>query len=252
VAWCCRVGINLHIDSTRRQRRLIPEAPPDRPAAHDTAATVERRMELEVLAGGIAALSTDERRVLFELEPALSRREAVRLAVRRHRLRARLAALVEGMAAGVPVVRRLLQFRRSLSAPVKLTLAAAPFVAVGLVLGPLAMGGRPAGTPDLPAARAPLLAAIPAAVEATHSAPTPRSASPAPAPSRPPGPRSSPATHAATRTVVLDAAPAGVPVRAGRDKGSTDDEPLACTWGLVDACVARPPGVPAHTVPTLP
>src|SRR2546423_6652718 len=29
VAWCCRVGINLHIDSTRRQARLSGEALPE-------------------------------------------------------------------------------------------------------------------------------------------------------------------------------------------------------------------------------
>src|SRR3954471_7260583 len=94
VAWCCRVGINLHVDSTRRQRRLTGELP-DAAADSDTATTVERRLALEVLAGGIAELSEDEQRLLFELEPTESRREAVRLAVRRHRLRSRLAALVE-------------------------------------------------------------------------------------------------------------------------------------------------------------
>lgn len=64
-------------------------------------------------------------------------------------------------------------------------------------------------------------------------------------------PSAPPTAHAATHTVVLDAAPAGIPVEVARDKGD-DHKPLVCEWGLVNACVARPPGYPGHIVPTLP
>ena len=252
VAWCCRVGINLHIDSTRRQRRLSGPPSPEAAANDDTAATAERRVALEVLTKGIAELSDEERRLLFELEPALSRREAVRLAVRRHRLRARLATLVEGMAAGVPIVRGLVRLRRSLSAPAKLSLAAAPLVAAGLLLGPLATGGGPREAQDVsPVVEVPVLTAGRAAAERPGGAPNGQRATPASAPARPLA-RASSTAPAAVRTVVLDVAPAGVPVQAWRDKGPNGDKPLLCESGFVNACVARPPGYPSQTVPTLP
>lgn len=249
VAWCCRVGINLHIDSTRRQRRLSGPPSPETAANEDTAATAERRLALEVLTTGIAELSDEERRLLFELEPALSRREAVRLAVRRHRLRARLAALVEGMAAGVPVVGRLVRLRRSLSAPAKLSLAAAPLVAVGLMLGPLATGGRSPETSDVPpAARVPLLTASPGGAQGAADARTTQPAMLA----KPPRLAVLSTVHVAAPTGGLDAAPAGVALRVNRERGAEDHAHLVCTGGLVDACVAQLPGVPEHTTPTLP
>jgi len=251
VAWCCRVGINLHIDSTRRQARVNGEPLPEPRANNDTAATVERRLALETVAAGIAQLSEEERNLLFELEPAASRKEGVRLAVRRHRLRARLAALIEGMAAGVPVVGRLVRFRRSLSGPAKLSLAAAPLVAVGLVLGPLATAGRPPGTTDLvPAARAPLLTASPTPARGNVA----RTDQPANRALGLPGSpaRSTPPTAHAAPTALIDVAPAGVPMGLAREERPPGARPLACTGGVVDACVARPPGVPGHTVPTVP
>jgi len=253
VAWCCRVGINLHIDSTRRQRRLSGAPSLEAAANEATAARAERRLALEVLASGIAELSDEDRRLLFEVEYDGPRKEAVRLAVRRHRLRARLAALVEGMAAGVPVVRRLVRLRRSLSAPAKLSLAAAPLVAAVLVLGPLATGGRPPETRDvIPAAEAPLLTVSPGPARGTAAASTTQSATPAPSRPQPLRPPSSPTAHAVAHTFVLDAAPASVPVQAWRDKGSDPRKPLVCAWGLVNACVARPPGMPDHSAPTAP
>src|SRR5207237_3609050 len=88
----------------------------------------------------VADLSEDERRLLFEPPRAASRQEGVRLAVRRHRLRARLAALVDGMVAGIAFVRRLPKRRPS---PVKAGLVATPIVAATLLLGPPATPPRP-------------------------------------------------------------------------------------------------------------
>jgi len=173
----------------------------------------------------------------------------VRLAVRRHRLRTRLAALVEGTLAGVPIVRRLRLFRRSFSTPAKLSLAAAPIVAAGLVLGPFTTGSPSPGIRDgAPAAQLPLLTVSPGAVEGSRGAGTTQPATAAPKPSRP----INAAAHPAATTAVVDAAPAGIPVVLRRERGVEGPQPLACTSGVVDACVARPPGVPRHTVPTLP
>jgi DNA-directed RNA polymerase specialized sigma24 family protein len=251
VAWCCRVGINLHIDSTRRQRRLSPEAPPEAAADFDMASTVERRLALEVLAGGIAKLSEDERRLLFELEGGESRREAVRLAVRRHRLRGRLAELVEGMLAGVPLLRRWSRLTRSLSRPAKVSLATAPVVAVALVLGPLSPAGRPAETPDLsPRDQVPLVSAVPtstppeserASVTATTAMTGARVVPSAP-----------PQQPAVAPRRIVDVAPAGVPVRVSSEQRPDDREPLLCGDGVLVGCIARPPGVPEHTLPSVP
>src|SRR5438105_4440743 len=120
VRWCCRVAINLHIDAVRRARRLGPPVAGDTPGPHDTARDAERRIALDQLASSIAELSLEEQQLLFDTTPAGSRRETVRLAVRRHRLRARLAAMVDGLAAAVAVVRRL---PRTMSTPAKLAAA---------------------------------------------------------------------------------------------------------------------------------
>lgn len=252
VAWCCRVGINLHIDSTRRQRCLDGEQPTDLVADGDTAITVERRLALEVLAGEIAELSQDEQRLLFELEPTQSRREAVRLAVRRHRLRSRLAALVEGMTVVVALVRRWSRLTRSLSRPAKVSLAAAPIVAVGLVLGPFTPAGRPVETPDLSSRNeVPLARDAPASAAPPDGLGTGTPTSPATTSSRAlafaPRPQAVPAKPAA----VVGVAPAGVPVRVSSEQRPDDREPLFCTGGIVGGCIARPPAVPEHTLPSL-
>jgi DNA-directed RNA polymerase specialized sigma24 family protein len=257
LAWCCRVGINLHIDSIRRQRRLSLDPPADSAGNYDTAATVERRLALEVLAKGIADLSDDERHLLFELERAGSRREAVRLAVRRHRLRARLAALVEGMAVGavgVALVRRWSRVTRSMSRPVKLSLATAPVIAVGLMLGPLTPAGPSVEAPAMsPRTDAWLVSEPPPAAAADGGLSTARVATPTTTASRVPAPPAEPKAGAAAPAAVVDIAPVGVPVRVTSEQRPDDQEPLFCTGGLVGVlCVPRPPGVPEHTLPSLP
>jgi DNA-directed RNA polymerase specialized sigma24 family protein len=257
VAWCCRVGINLHIDSTRRQRRLSPDPPDDGAGNYDTAATVERRLALEVLAKGIAELSDDERHLLFELERAGSRREAVRLAVRRHRLRARLAALVEGMtvgAVGVALLRRWSRITRSLSKPVKLSLATAPVIAVGLMLGPLTPAGPSVETPAMsPNNDALLVGSVPPAPASAASSRTGAVVTRTTPTARAPAPAVQPRAAGPAPVAVVDVAPVGVPVRVTSVQRPDDHEPLFCTGGLVGvACVPRPPGVPDHTLPPLP
>jgi hypothetical protein len=246
IAWCCRVAINLHIDTTRRQRFLGPEPPADVAGYSDTAVTAERRMVLEVLVDGIAQLSDEERRLLFEPERAESRRDAVRLAVRRHRLRARLASLVEGMTAAIVGTR---QFVRHLSKPAKASLAAAPIVAAGLVLAPMTGGGRP----SVPPATAPGAARPSVTVKSEPATATgePQRDVSRSHPSTLEGtkPAALPERSASARPVVV-ADPAGVPVRVIRDK-QADGQPLVCTGGLVGGCV-RLPAPFENTLPTLP
>ena len=42
IRWSCRVAINLHIDATRKQRRVSLDPPPDIADTCDTARTVEQ------------------------------------------------------------------------------------------------------------------------------------------------------------------------------------------------------------------
>jgi hypothetical protein len=239
VAWCCRVAVNLHIDSTRRQRRLSPEPPADTDDGQDTAATAQRRMALGVLADRIGELSDDDRRLLFDLEPTGSRRDAVRLAVRRHRLRARLAALVEGMVAGLAWVRRL-RFPREVSTPVKLSLAVAPLVAAGLMLGPFATNGASPSAPGtVPSTQPRVLtrATLPGVAPTGVGAPRTTVVTATP---RPAGRAAASTVGAASSKVIVGAKPAGVPVQVSKDEHPPSGQ-LICTGGVVNQCVPKPP-----------
>lgn len=236
VRWCCRVAINLQVDTARRQRRLDPSPPPDVAGHHDTAASAQRRMALEAVAAGIAELTPEERRLLFEQEPTASRREAVRLAVRRHRLRARLAALMEGLAAGFPAVRRL---SRSLSTPAKVGLAAVPVVVAGLLVVPglrTAPRDRPVEI-DRPVSWAPS-PSTDAVGRDRPGAQTARAPAAA-APSRRIAPSPRPTAAMPERTLVQVNHPALPPVRVWQDR-RPDDQPVFCVWGHVNTCVKQP------------
>jgi hypothetical protein len=245
VRWCCRVAINLHIDATRRQRRVSPDPPPEVAAPHDTAVTVERRMALEKLMGGIAGLSPEEQQLLFAPATADSRREAVRLAVRRHRLRARLAALLEGVVVFFALLRRA---SRNLSTPTKVAIAATPVVA-GLLLAPLAIAPHSHPQADTASEPAVELRAGTSPPTATDSR-TPGT-SPAPSHHRPverTAPTTAPSPPSSARTLV-ELRPAGTPVSVTKDH-KPDDTPPLCLFGLVNGCV-NPPG-PQRPHPTLP
>jgi hypothetical protein len=244
--WCRRVALNLHVDGVRRRRRLSPLPLPDAPSSEDTAITVERRIALGRLAAGVAELSADERRLLFEPARTTSRQEAVRLAVRRHRLRARLAALVDGMAAAIAFVRHL---PRTLRSPVKAGLVAAPVVFAALLLGPLATAPR-TEIPHPPAGPHPNDVLPVAASQATapgSSPAVPPAMSPVPAP-RPAHPVTASApTGSLVRTIVrFDAAGQPFAVR----QWPNNDDLRVCTGGLASACVSHPrPQVPSSVIP---
>jgi hypothetical protein len=71
--------------------------------------------------------------------------------------------------------------------------------------------------------------------------------------SRVPAPAAGSKAVTAAPVSVVDIAPAGVPVRVTSEQRPDDQEPLFCTGGPLGVlCVPRPPGVPEHTLPSLP
>jgi RNA polymerase sigma factor (sigma-70 family) len=248
--WCCRVAINLHIDSTRSQRRLTDGLREDEPSREDTARTAERRLDLVTLTAGISELSAEEQQLLLDPGPTSSRQEAVRLAVRRHRIRARLAALIEGVVVAVPVLRKLL---RSLSTPAKVGVAALPVVAtLGFLLAPSIQvpweaGHGPASQPAVtsPAPLGGQAQLIGTTVPRTPSRPSTSvggGTKPGPTSNEPPARRPG-QTIAAVDTPV-------VPVAVTKEQ-VPDDAPTLCT-GLLErnTCVDRPgPNIPHPPLP---
>ena len=108
--WIRTVAWRLAVVAHRRSVRLEGER--DQPArSPDVEVEVEGRLALETTCRAMGQLSASDRRAIIggiHGEAAADRRETVRLAVRRHRARARLMLLVEGVAAfGVFVVRRV-------------------------------------------------------------------------------------------------------------------------------------------------
>ena len=234
VRWCCRVAINLHNDAARRQRLVNLCPPVDAASTHDTAAAAQGRMALEALAAGLAELSPEGRRLLLEPGPAGSRRETVRLAVRRHRLRARLAALVEGLAAAFPGVRRL---SRSLSTPAKVGLAAVPVVVAGVLMVPGAISPQVERPDELvrPAVAVPgPVSSAPGRSEGAERA----TRAPATAGQRRP-PSAPSTTVASARTLVEFRHPAVPPVKVWQDHRA-DDHPVLCVFGHLNTCVNQP------------
>jgi hypothetical protein len=248
VRWCCRVAMNLHIDAARRQRRFSPNPPPDVPGPQDTAGTVERKMALEVLTAGIAELSPEERRLLLDPQPVDSRREAVRLAVRRHRLRARLASLTEGLAAGIAVL-RVKWASRSLSPPAKVSLVALPVVAV-LFVAPLTVGSgsaSPEGITRSARSIAPPLSGPQKQLSAGSA-----SRSPSASQRANPSATTTPSKWRAVPRALLELNGAGPPVEVTQVRRPSSQATL-CVFGHVNACVNRPgPPVPEPNLPPLP
>ncbi|MBV9932880.1 MAG: sigma-70 family RNA polymerase sigma factor, partial [Actinobacteria bacterium] len=136
VRWCCRVAINAHIDTVRRGRRLVSEPEFEAVAPLNVAETVEGRLALDAALAEVAGLSPEDRALLLNPPVAEDRKEAVRLAVRRHRLRARLANMLEGVLAGIPVLRRL----KADSLPVRAAMVAVPVAAAVLTALPFVAG----------------------------------------------------------------------------------------------------------------
>lgn len=110
IAWCIVVARNLHIDEVRRSRGCLSleELKLDQaPGLVDVVVSAEQRMALQVLVAELSTWRTEDRELLFaERTPAgtTSKAEANRTAVRRHRLRQKLARAISGVLAGLGVL----------------------------------------------------------------------------------------------------------------------------------------------------
>lgn len=103
--WAYRVARNLHVDWMRARSRLAPESEAEDCAkVIDITDQVELRLLCESALRSLAELSASDRRAILgeaDAAPPADRREAVKLAVRKHRARARLLKLVGGLGAAV-------------------------------------------------------------------------------------------------------------------------------------------------------
>ena len=99
--WAVPVALNLLVDSARHAGRVTVGIDGWDVAEGDVADLVAHRDRLTRVLGAVARLSDADRIALTSAESPADRREAVKLAVRRHRARRRLLALVDGVAAFV-------------------------------------------------------------------------------------------------------------------------------------------------------
>jgi DNA-directed RNA polymerase specialized sigma24 family protein len=241
--WCWRVGWRLRIDATRKAQRITGTACPEVTAVEDTARLVEGRLALEATLSGMATLSPADRRALFAVAPAdATRQDTVRVAVRRHRARARLLQAIGGGLAGalgwLDAIWRRLRSQSSLAlvAPIALIVA----IEVGsLVLLPTT---GPAQPPHLTADT------LPTSPQAGVLQPL------GPAVVRPPasvrGSAATPVTGPAPATIAAVPLGGATGVRVSSEERS--DPPTACVehvLGIREVCVDRPG--PALTIPDL-
>ncbi|HVF03754.1 MAG TPA: sigma-70 family RNA polymerase sigma factor [Frankiaceae bacterium] len=219
--WAAPVACNLHVDLLRQRAWLEHEVDADRPCSSDVARQVADRLELQRALRGLAALRPADRAAIMDAvrddhaEPR-TRKEAVRLAVRRHRARSRLVLAMEQLAAWVVGWRWL----RQPSA-----------VATAAVL--------------VPAAAFPLLFTTPAPSSAPPTSRAPAASEPA---VRPPAARDARAVGpaaAGTTATGTGRAPSG---RAGAARATAAPEPAAPTQPpLVDLHTADGKGAKVHT-----
>jgi hypothetical protein len=98
--WARVVAGRLVVDAHRRRRFITDAELPDRAAPDDVLRQVQGRLALEAVGGAMRILSPAEREALLDADPLHapnSRREAVKLNVRRHRVRVGLRSVVDGI-----------------------------------------------------------------------------------------------------------------------------------------------------------
>src|SRR3954452_5882010 len=182
--WAAVVSWRVAIDA-RRRTRVSQFDLPDRPDHVDVAQAAEHRIVLSAVTTRFKELSERDREVLltsFDEPVSSSRREAVRVAVARHRARTRLRQLLEGLAA--PVAAFIARRRWRATARQEIVVTTAPVLtcvalAVSAVIIPSFHGttspaGPPAATaatitsanPSVPAA--PVVTAVPPPANKPH------------------------------------------------------------------------------------
>jgi DNA-directed RNA polymerase specialized sigma24 family protein len=231
--WAGPVACNLHVDLVRHRARMLdaPEAE-DHAASDDVPREVAHRIELQRAFRGIAALRPADREAIIEAvtsEPApRNRKEAVRLAVRRHRARSRLALVLEQLAAWITGVKILRRGRRLVAVAALLPAAAIPLIATWHV-PPAAGDARPARTVVEAASTRRTGAAT--ATRTTQARTMPPNATIAATPRQA---VQRPARATDTRKPgVVARGPRGFQAEAGRDRRRSDDH-LICLrqWGV--------------------
>lgn len=140
--WAAAVLRRAHVDSHRHHERFplasdmtTESANTDRVVAADVACTVVARLDLAAIGETVAAWPADARRALFSDERGEGRQTSA-FYVRRHRLRARLLQVIDGVGAWTGV--RRIETAAELLAPVT---AHAPVAAAACLTLVLAMGG---------------------------------------------------------------------------------------------------------------
>lgn len=174
--WAVPVALNLLVDSARHAGRVTVGIDGWDAAEGDVADLVAHRDRLTRVLGAVERLSDADRVALTSVEAPADRREAVKLAVRRHRARRRLLALVDGVAAFVALAG---VWARRTRAPRTATVAALP---VAFVLPVALVLVQPVPAP--PAERA-IAVAAPPRVAVPLSAPAAARAVRVAAPQRP-------------------------------------------------------------------
>ncbi len=141
--WAFTVARNLHIDNTRLRAKVTTVVElPDKPDGRDITVEVEQRMRLSRTFEAMATMRESDRRAIVDgltTSGRTSRTVAVRLAVRRHRARARLLRLVEGVTGIWAWVRY--PARPELTAQFAAAATAAVVAVPAVVVGAGAVGG---------------------------------------------------------------------------------------------------------------
>lgn len=201
--WAVPVALNLLVDNARSAGRVTVGIDGWDAAEGDVADLVAHRDRLNRVLGAVARLSAADREALTAAEDAPSdRREAVKLAVRRHRARRRLLALVDGVAGLAGVLGWIGVWARRARPGRSVAVAALP-VAFVLPVALVLVNPAPEAAPERAIAMAP---APRVAVPVTVSRPLPATAARPAVAVRPA--RATRVVAPKTPTVVEDDAPA--------------------------------------------
>lgn len=234
VRWSWRVAWRLRIDALRREARLDHGECPDVAGADDSARIVEGRLALGAALDGITRLSPADRHALFATAgPGATRQAAVRVAVRRHRARARLIRLCGGaLGAGA----WFLAVLRRLRPEVRLVAGAALPLAliVALDLAPFVSGG--AGEVPAPTPSPVRWTSVPGASQRADGADAARHA-------ERPGQSPVPAAPEGGNARTIAAVPVGEAGDLRVDRDDRTDPPSLCVGNvgpITELCVDRP------------